>query len=249
MNSRRHFLRRLIGSLAVGTAGAAALLAGPKKRPTADNPSASPTLEESPTEKKDNCLLRVWKASEAPDLEVQLRLLPYGKTVQEAISPLKIEAGNYQFSDYVEVPSGPFTAEISAADRPTVRLPLYLEPSGQLTMLVQVKGSTLSVERIDDVAENPDNSCEFSVYNLLPASGDIHIDLGSVLSVHLSTNRGSVRLHGIKRAVYPITAEGTDDKGKSFRWNTDADFRHCRKATLLIYPDAYGRVRPRVNEI
>ena len=71
--------------------------------------------------------------------------------------------------------------------------------------------------------------------------------MGTLLSAHLISVRSSVRLDGMKRAIYPVTTSGLDGTGKSVHWNTDVDFRQYRRATLLIYPDAYGRIRPRIS--
>ena len=53
-------------------------------------------------------------------------------------------------------------------------------------------------------------------------------------------------MRGIKPAVYQIRTSGTGSDGKPFQWNNEVDFRQYRRQTLLIFPDPYGRVRPRL---
>ncbi len=161
-------------------------------------------------EKPDTAQVRLWKASEKPDLALQLRLLLYGKSTQEALTPLKVEPGSYQFSEYVEVPFGPMMVEISAPGLTTVVLPLHLAAKSLSTLLVRSAGATLTAEWIDDTPGGPNTPYEFSAYNLLlSGDGDIQIDMGNLLSAHLLSAHSRVRLSGMKRAVYQVTASGS----------------------------------------
>ena len=208
-----------------------------------ESPNASPTEEEAP----DSAKVRLWKAADSSDLAIQLRFLPYGKAASEGVSPFKIESDNYQFTEYAEIPSGPMTMEVSAPNRKAVTLALHLVAKSSSTLLVRSRGIVLTADWIDDTPSSLDMHNEFTVHNLLPSSGDIQIDMGNLLAAHLLSAHSSVRLSGMKRAAYPVTASGVDGSGKNIHWTTEVDFRLCRRATLLIYPDAYGRIRPRVS--
>ena len=251
MIARRNFFRKLFGGLIVAAFTAPAVGAEPKsskhRHAAADSPSPTPASAETPAKPDAPARIRLWRASDSPDQPVQIRFLPYGKPDSEAFSPLQAEAGNYQFSSYVVLPAaGAMVVEVSAPDHPAVRLPLYLADGGQSTLLVRQQGTNLTAEWIDDTPATTDNVGDFCVYNLLPASGEVVVTLGGILNAHIPSTRSNVRFSGLKRVSYPVNIEGTDGNGKNFRWNTDADFRQYRKATLVIYPDAYGRVRPRI---
>ena len=258
MIARKDFLRRLFGSLLVATSGLFGMnvaRAAPRRKKKDDStppPSSTPEPSQSvppPVEDtKETAKLRLWKTSDvSSDILIKLRFLPYKKPESAAISPLEVQASSYQFGNYTEVPAGPFTAEISAPDRPTVRLPLNLAVNSQSTLLVRLKGPTLTAEWIDDTPNSADAGYEFGAYNLLFASGDIQVDFGTLMTAHLSPGRSSAHLSGIKRGPYSITTSGVDGAGKSFHWTTEVDFRQYRKAALLIIPDAYGRIRPRIT--
>ena len=247
MIARKNFFHGLLGTFLAMAFAPLAVWAEPKNRRTASTTPA-PVATETPTTKVAVAHLRLWMATDAPDRPVQIRLSPYGKSASESISPLKVEADNYHFSGYVEVPVGPMTAEVSAPERATVMVPLHLADGGQSTLLVRAQGTNLTAEWIDDTPGSSDGG-EFCVYNLLPASGDIQVEVGTILTVHLSSMRSSARLSGIKRANYPVLTHGVDGNGKDFHSNNEVDFRQYRKAALLIYPDAYGRIRPRINGV
>ena len=90
-------------------------------------------------------------------------------------------------------------------------------------------------------------ACEFRIYNFLPTSGTIQINLGAILNVQIASTQSSLRLSGINPALYPVQVNGVSGDNKEIRWTGEVDFTKCRKARLLIFTDPYGRVRPRVN--
>jgi hypothetical protein len=250
--SRPHFLRSLL-CLGLALVWVTAAQGKPKRRtPQAPAVDANAAAEKIiPAEKAVSAQLRLWKATDSPDLVLQIRLLKAGdkSTQKDALTPLVADGRNYQFSNYVEVPSGPGVIEVSAADRPTVNLPVNFAEGAYATLLVRAQSGGLSAELIDDTAKRDETGADFGVYNLLASGkgGDLQIKLGDTLDTRLTSPSGSLHLRGLKRALYPITISGADTNGKPFRWTTEADFRHSRKATLLIYPDPYGRIRPRLS--
>ena len=257
MINRRRFFFWALGSLGVTLLPPATWAEAKKKRRKADPdntpspisvPAPEGATDRSSPAKTGGAHLRLWKATDAPTQALQIRLLD-GKSNAGTAIPIKMEEGSYQFSTYVEVPAGYVTAEISAPGQPVLPIVLSLVDGGQSTLLVRRLAGTMNAEWIDDTLPPLEHGCEFNVYNLLSASGDIQISLGDAFSVHLGSVHSSLRLRGLKRSSYPVTINGTDGDGKNFRWTTDADFRQFRKATLLIYPDPYGRIRPRINAV
>lgn len=248
--SRRLFLH-LLGSLSAsvfipglvrgeGKAQSRRHQAAPSPSPDAEK------VEDASPRRNAVARLRLWKTCDSPEQPLQIRLLPFGKPDSAATTPLKVEAESYQFSNYVEMLSGPMVAEISAPGHTTVNLSLPLAEGSQSTLLVRLIGTNLNAEWINDSPGPTDNGNEFCAYNLLPASGDIRVELGTFLSAHLSSVHGHLRLDGLKRSNYPIIINGIDGGGKNFHWDTEADFRQYRKVTLLLCLDAYGRIQPKV---
>ena len=238
---RRYFLSTL-GSLSAAVFTPSILRAASKKpKPPTPAPAGDAPKEKALSQ------LRLWKATDAVQQPVGVRLLLPGRPDSGALTPLRIDPQEYQFSSYADVPAGAVTIEVSAPGQTPIRLPGYLAPAGQTTLVVRFQNAKLSAEWIDDTPAPAGSGCVFRICNLLPASGDIEVTLGTILDVHLPSVRSSVYFSEIKPELYPITVKGTEVANKPFNSNLDLDFGQCRRATLIICPDAYGRIRPRVN--
>ncbi len=177
---------------------------------------------------------------------MKILLLPAeGKSGQ----PVELSNGSsqYEFTDYKEVPVGVCVIETSTPARQTSTLPLYLSKESQATVLIRIQDGKTSTEIIDDSSAAHGNTREFNVYNLLLGTkGDMGIKLGAAFDSHQISPGGSVRVHGVKAALYPVSIDGTDNEGKSFHWSGETDLRSSHRSTLLICPDSYGRIRPRL---
>lgn len=207
-----------------------------KTAPKASSPALAPTR------------MRLWKASDVSTAGMQVQLVPEAAGGTKPTT-LPVDTQSLQFTNYLTVPPGASTIEVTLPGHPPVRLPVNLAAGSDSTLLVQGRSGQVRARWIDDTPAAEESGTNFNVYNLLPSNGgDVQVMLGDVVNVHLALPGGSSRTGGLKAAVYPVTASGIDSDGKSFRWNTETDLKNNRRATLLIYPDPYGRIRPRLVE-
>lgn len=222
--------------------------AAPKKR---KEPAINETTPSASPSAAGGARLRLWKASDLPaGGTLRVRLLPGdGKSEAGAVS-LSDNSNRYEIGDYRAVPAGHVSVEVTILPGGNrFLLPVYQASGNAGTVVVQVQGGEIRAEFVDDHPSTSGNARSFNVYNLLlGAKGDVQISAGNVVTAHLLSAGGSLRLGGLKPADYPLSAAGTDGDGKSFRWNGDTDLRKVRRATLLICPDVYGRMRPRLVE-
>lgn len=211
-------------------------------------PSAS-TPEGRPANSKSiQARVRLWKASDDTGI-LQICLVP--DALQSGAKPtvLSVNAQNLEFANYRAVPVGTGRVEITLDGQAPVRLPVSFANGGDFTILVQVRNGKIHARWINDTPVAEEDGASFNVYNLLPGNGgDVQVLLGDAVTVHITMAGGSSRTGGLKAAVYAVTVSGKDNEGKPFRWNTEADLKKNHHSTLLICPDPYGRIRPRLLE-
>ena len=83
--------------------------------------------------------------------------------------------------------------------------------------------------------------------NLAADIKDIHVTVGDALNAQFAGSGSYLQMRGLRAGFYPIHTIGTSGDGNPFEWTTEADLRQHRSQTLLIYPDPYGRIRPRMS--
>lgn len=228
-------------------------LAGPKK--THSRPAPSPTPAQTPVppaaqgEEVAFAHLRLWKASDTKEAAaLQIRLVSGGSSNGKR-TEVATSAERYQFTSYDDVPAGVGTFEITVPGQSSVRLGVDLVKGQNCTLLVRVHRGIATAELLDNTAPIGDEAPAFSVYSLMfGGKGEVQVNLGDTLTAHLNASGGALRAQGVKPAFYQITVNGTDSDGQALRWNTETDLRKVQRATLIICPDAYGRIRPRLIE-
>ncbi len=227
-----------------------ALLAKPRKLVTTPTPPVVTAATPAATpEVAGSAHLRLWKACDSKDnAALQIRWLPskgsFGKGVDVATN-----ADRYQFTSYEDVPAGAGVLQIASAGQPAVQLGANLAKDQNCTLLVRVYKGVPSAELLDDTPPSGSAAPAFSVFNLLfGGKGEVVVAVGDALTAHLNAAGGTLQAQGIKPAFYQITVNGTDNDGQALRWNTETDLRKVHRATLIICPDAYGRIRPRLIE-
>ena len=229
-------------------AGLGTTMASPRKiHPTREQPTASPTA--SPAMSSGTLAhLRLWKASDTQaGAELQIRLLFEGGAGGDGFK-IPTKAERYQFGSYDDVPAGAGVVEITRAEQAPIRLGIHLLKDRYCTLLVRVHQGIPEAELLDDESSAGDDAI-FRVFNLLSGGkGEVQVTLGDAISARLNASGGSLRAQGVKAAFYQISVNGTDNDGRPLRWNTETDLRATRRATLIICPDAYGRIRPRLIE-
>ena len=196
--------------------------------------------KEQPAEEKRGvpARMRVWKACDPANTAVQIVFTP-DKGANAAPFTFSPDASGFQFTNYQGVPAAAGVVTVTLGGHPPVRIPVNLSEGGDSTLLVQVRSGEISARWINETPAAEEAGTTFKTYNLLAGNGG---------DVQVVVPGASSRMGGLKAAVYPVTVNGTDTDGKTFKWSTEADLKRHRHATLLIYPDGYGRIRPRLIE-
>ncbi len=190
--------------------------------------------------------LRLWnmQPNNSPTLELVQGADPQGRVLQTAL-PLNYYAGYMQFLP------GTYPVTIyRVGDRqtPVKSFNAQLRPDTYVTIIVsQGPGGTVGAELVDDTPDPvkpPSN--RLTVRQFCPnvrvqvtAAGRVNTDL-------LEVGRAQT-LEGLPDGVVQLMMHATAASGGVKTWNAEADFRPSRHASLLIFADGYGRIRPRVT--
>ena len=160
----------------------------------------------------------------------------------------------FSFENYADTPSGHVTLEVYAGENktPVTTLPAEFTPDSFMTVLVKEPrkaGEPPQIEVIlDSTGAQPAGGVpsQIRVRNFVADIKDIHVTIGDALNAQFTGDDDYLNMKGMKPIVYPVRTVGTGTGGKPFEWNTEADLRQHHRQTLLIYPDPYGRIRPRM---
>ncbi len=191
---------------------------------------------------------RVWKDrfSEARKLHVRLRPAARKAVVRE----MRMGAEGWRFFNYIEAATGSATIEITDDEDPKtklVSLPVTLAEGSFFTLLLREREGAITAEWLDDAAPAEElGAAELTVRNFVPTLTTLHVKVGGDVSARLQTPESFLHVRGLPRQVVQVETAGTDDSGRNIEWTNEIDFKTSRRATLLIYPDSHGRVRPRV---
>ena len=196
--------------------------------------------------------VRFWKT--------ELRTVPAVRATVKSIGrhPVTTELGGsgsgYAFNSYVDLPAGHVTFEVFAGSnkKPLRTLQADLVAGTFTTVLLGMSDKAadqLSFELIDDgPAITSTDAAQLRVRFFVPGLKEAKVSMGDALNAAFASEDAYLRLRGLKPAAFSIHTTGAVGSGKSFEWNNEADFRQHRRLTLLVYPDPYGRIRPRLIE-
>ncbi len=195
--------------------------------------------------------VRLWKTDlhDFPNLRVAFK--PIGGR-HPATQELGGGNPGYAFNSYADAPAGHGTVEVfsGAANRPLISQPASLPAGAFITVLLSEPGKVGEPPRLeiieDDTLITDAARAQITVRSFIADLKDVHLTVGESLSAQFVSGDGFLQMRGLKPALYPVRTVGTGSDGKSFDWNMDADLRQNRHQTLLIYPDPYGRIRPRL---
>ena len=196
--------------------------------------------------------VRLWKT----DLHSFNRVRILYRTSGRRAATVELGGGGpgYLFNNYADIPSGPtvFTLVLDSDKKPVRTVQADLLPETFATLIVsepERAGSPPQLELVDDgTVTTSDTSAQLRLRFLVPGLKEARITVGDVLNAEIVTADGYLRIRGLKPAVYPIHTFGTSPVNKPFSWNNEVDLSQHRRQTLLIYPDPYGRIRPRLIE-
>ncbi len=195
--------------------------------------------------------VRFWKTELRAFPGMRLTLKPTSGR-RPSVHELGSGGPGYIFNNYSDEPAGRGTLEVFSATtpHPLVSLPAEFAPGAFLTVLLrepEKAGNPPRLEIIDDSHDAANATLsQITVRNFITNLKEMHLTVGENLNVQFVSGDSFLQMRGLKSVLYPIRTTGTDLSGKPFEWNMDADFQQCRHQTLLVYPDPYGRVRPRL---
>lgn len=193
--------------------------------------------------------VRFWKINEGPEGPSPLVRAGLATAGSATFTPVLLQQGRYETGSYSNFPAGPTVIEVSPSSDPAfsapVRATAFLVPHGSTTVLVrQSPSGGLSAEAIDDSAIELG---DLTIYNFLPSSlGPAQVAVADAASARLEAGKGSFRVRGLGRQLYPVSISLRDDQARNLHWNSEVDFRSYKRASLVLFLDAYGRVRGRV---
>ena len=168
----------------------------------------------------------------------------------------------YSFENYVEVPAGRCTLEVSdgtlaAAGKPPASplasLPADLTAGAFFTVLVSEEGEVGATPQVELVQDGRGGekavagTAQIAIRNFVPSLKDARVSLGDVLTAQFAAGGSYLVMRGVQPAIYQVHTTGTGLNGQTFEWNTEVDLKRYHRQTLLIYPDPYGRIRPRLS--
>ena len=188
--------------------------------------------------------VRLWKDVFATDRAVKIILRQGKKTAVE----VRLAEG-LQFLDYQEIPAGQMVVEVTDEADGNARLVttnIAFDGGDFFTLLVQENDGKIGIEVIDDARRSGATTGELSVRSFAPMLTSLRVKIGEDLNVKLDGPAPFARFRGLARQTVQVDTTGMEAGGKQVNWANEIDFRAIPRATLLILPDAYGRIRPRV---
>ena len=195
--------------------------------------------------------VRFWK-TDLHDLSRVRVSLRTGAGRHAAAHDLGSAGPGFLFNNYADVPAGHGTLEVFAATdkTPLLSLPADFVPGAFVTVLLnepQKAGEPPRVEIIEDGGPGVDAPrAQIIMRSFVVGIKEMRVTVGENLNAQFVSGDGFLQMRGLKPAYYPIRTVGTGADDKPFEWTNEADLRQRHHQTLLIYPDPYGRIRPRL---
>ncbi len=205
----------------------------------------TPVFGEAKRTEPATAQVRVWKGDFPSKRALKITLRSAGR--KPVASELAASAEGYFFSPYRPVPAGPAIIEVTdahEAKHKPATLSTTLAPGSFTTVLLAENGEQTSIELLSDtIVSTP--SPELRVCNFAPLTS-LQIDVGEDLHARLNPTGAFLHVRGIPQKKIQVRTSGVDSSGKSVRGSNEVDFTQSPRVTILIYPDTYGRIRPRI---
>lgn len=190
--------------------------------------------------------LRIWKGAFPTGSLLHVLVREGKKASRELIAPIESRP---TLTDYLEVPAQKAQLDFATGSTKEVNqsLELKLAQGERATLIINEVGSALKLELLPP-ATSPGSAetGELVVRNLTPDLRSLVVKIGESTQIQLGSFESLVHLRGLPREDFHIETSGEVGQGKTFNWSNQVSLRANRKATLLIYPDPYGRIRPRL---
>jgi hypothetical protein len=190
--------------------------------------------------------LRVWKGDFLSKRTIKLTLRGSGR--KGAATEIAPRMEGYYFSEYSQLPAGSVTLEVSDEQNAKSKLTSItasLDPGSFATLILGEIGGQVSMELINDNAPTSSRR-ELRVRNFVAHLSPVQIDAGEDLHARLVGPDAFLNVRGVAQKKVQVRTSGMDASGKSFQWSNEIDFTQFPRVTILIYPDNYGRIRPRI---
>ncbi len=238
---RNYFVAAITILIGAQSSGVNSLEAKPRGKSPLKQSSAAVVSKEAVAH------IRVWKVSEnSASPAVQVSIASAGSA--RSLGKISLKEGRYDFASFIDVPPGLLDLQISEATgdaQSSHKILVAIQDGHSATLLLRQEKSGGVVTDLMD--EGTGTSGDLSIYNFLDAGGgDCQVMIGDNVNVLVSANRGFFRIVGLNRQNYLVTTSFKGAEGKSSHWENSVDFHQLQKASIVIYPDSYGRTRPRL---
>jgi hypothetical protein len=232
---RRRLPRLLLAALLLGVAGETLA----KKIPAPAEAAAPAPV--NPAQ------MRIWKGELGSGRSLRVS---YTTSARKPVTKdfAHLEKG-FAFGSYAPIPAEDLQIEIFE-DTPTgaklKSIPLHLAAADKATLLLSETDGKIGAEIVNDTpSPGTEATAELAVRNFVPSLTSLQVSVGDDVHVSLNTPQSFLQVRGLRREALEVDTAGTQ-AGKPIKWTNEVDFSQTRKATVLIYPDPYGRIRPRV---
>jgi hypothetical protein len=191
--------------------------------------------------------LRVWVGSLGA--KKTLRVVIRGNAKKPSGIEIADKIGAFRFGEYDTAPGGAGVVDIFDGDSgkaPVVSRNIHFAANTFWTLLIQEIGSELCAEVIDDTPVSNAALTILRVRNLAPSVRKLTIDAGPLLHVQFASPGASLEVRGLPTERLQVETSGVEVSGAALQWTNEIDLVQYPRTTLLIFPDPYGRIRPRV---
>lgn len=208
-------------------------------------PGATPVPTPTPAPKPKEGYIRLWNMIPAGGDELSVVHDTGGAGEALASStPCNYSAG------YVPVKPGRYALKLVRTAAPDVAIKTFdvvMRADVYVTFLAQKKGDEISVEMLDDTYDRTKALAgRLTIRHFLPGTKVTVTPAGQRATGQLTDGTVEV-LEELPLRPILFRMRATLPGGGIRDWTTEVDFRVCRRASLLLGLDPYGRFRPRVS--
>jgi len=219
---------------------------GPEKPGAKPEATAKPAKDAVPAK---SAYVRIWKEDFTTEGDLRARIRPTDAKAEPF--EVDLDAKGFRFTNYAAVAAGPTLISVNIptqSDGPKSPEIAYKFTPGSFTTLIVSRGDDgLRFEILDDAPSGQqEGDAELLVRNFVHDLKDFRVQVGEDLSARLHGPEGFLQVRGLNRKLSAIETTAQSSDGKESKWTTEVDFSSVRRATLLIFADPYGRIRPRV---
>lgn len=205
--------------------------------------------------------VRFWKTDLPSFGELRLTLVPANPKGRLEAHEVGSEGPGYQFGNYLEVSPGRCALELSEVSAsavgkplpPLANVPTDFSAGAFYTVLASEGAKVGDAPRLEVIEDRRADekltagSAQLTIRSFVPSLKETRVVVGEALSAQFVAGTGFLVMRGVQPAVYQVKTSGKDATGKPFEWSTETDLRQFHRQTLLICPDPYGRIRPRLS--